>query len=232
MPFAALALAAVLVLPLLAAAPARAAVPRSPRGFDRKLVLRRAQRWVDLRVPYSQSRWFAGYRQDCSGFVSMAWVLRASYPTGMMDLIAKPIPKWALEPGDILLNNSSTYPHVVLFGGWMNKAHTRYLGFEQIGSAGRPVRRVLPYPYRVHPRLYTPYRFTGIPLGMAGNPRPRPKAVTVARRAPATAAPLPKPVRVAERSDVLDGLPLAAISLLAPAVLVGLVWRYRDFLGW
>jgi hypothetical protein len=190
---------------------------------------------VDRRVPYSQTSWFEGYRQDCSGFVSMAWVLRASYPTGMMDLIARPIPKWALRSGDVLLNNSATYPHVVLFGWWTDRSHTSYVGFEQIGSAGRPVRRVLPYPYRVHASRYTPYRFTGIPPGMAGNPR-KPAAPSP-RPATEPAPMLPAPPAATLEASAPPGplpadLPLAAATLLVPATLIGLVWRFRDVLGW
>jgi hypothetical protein len=184
----ALPLAAAIALPFVAPTSAAGQVPQSPKGWNRQVVIENAQRWVDHQVGYSQTSWYRGYRQDCSGFVSMAWNLHASYPTGMMNQIAKPIPKDALLPGDVLLNNTSSYAHVVLFEKWAYTDRSWYVGYEQIGSAGHPVRRLIPYPYFRHGELYTPYRFTGLPP----KPQPRPKP----------APPRPGPAHPATRSAV------------------------------
>jgi hypothetical protein len=213
-----LAFACALTLPFVAADTASAAVPLSPRGWSRAVVIQNAQRWVDQAVPYSQTSWYRGYRQDCSGFVSMAWNVHASYPTGMMSEIAKPIPKDALLPGDILLNNSSSYAHVVLFAGWAYSDKSAYVGYEQLSSTNRPVRRVIPYPYPRHPELYAPYCFTGLP---PKPPAPKPAEVTpaplpVSRAVAASAAP------VATRELVPFAWRFAFV--LALACVGGLAW--------
>lgn len=41
--------------------------------ITRDEIMSRAQNWVDRRIPYSQTQTTDGYRQDCSGYVSMAW---------------------------------------------------------------------------------------------------------------------------------------------------------------
>ena len=40
--------------------------------------------WLDANVPYSQSKSHAGYRTDCSGFVSMCWELGTSTTTSAL----------------------------------------------------------------------------------------------------------------------------------------------------
>lgn len=45
----------------------------SSTGISRDEVISRAQDWVNRRIPYSQTQYTDGYRQDCSGYVSMAW---------------------------------------------------------------------------------------------------------------------------------------------------------------
>ena len=42
-------------------------------------------------VPYSQTRYYAGYRTDCSGFVSMCWALPSSYNTRTLYRVSYPI---------------------------------------------------------------------------------------------------------------------------------------------
>jgi hypothetical protein len=101
-------------------------------------MLSRAQSWVNNQVPYNQSAWAADpegttYREDCSGFVSMAWHLGTSlvvtdggpsftnsdgspnttYDTGVGSF-------GNLQPGDAM-----AYPHqhIWLFNGWTNKAN-------------------------------------------------------------------------------------------------------------
>jgi hypothetical protein len=50
--------------------------------WERRQILVRAARWVDDPKPYSQTTWSNGYRQDCSGFVAMAWGVSGSMWTG------------------------------------------------------------------------------------------------------------------------------------------------------
>ncbi|MER5639601.1 peptidoglycan-binding protein [Kitasatospora sp. NPDC002227] len=133
-------------------------------------IIARAQRWVDLQVPYSMgSYWTDGYRQDCSGFVSMAWGLGSSQTTWTLPDFADRIAPADLQPGDILVYNNSDNPqggsHTVIFGGWQNSAHTQYLAYEQTRPATR--RRTTPYAYWSHADSYVPYRYRGLAAGTA-----------------------------------------------------------------
>lgn len=145
---------------LIGAAPAHAAAPASPKFFDRKAVIARAKTWTSVHVPYSQTDWLKNYRTDCSGFVSMAWGLDRSYVTWSLPEVAVRIDKEDLQPGDIILNLQR---HVIIFAGWADKAHTRYVGMEQVGGAyHEALSRVIRYPYdTVTAPDYKPYRYTG-----------------------------------------------------------------------
>lgn len=116
-----------------------------PTGAVNNAVVR-AMSWVSAVVPYSQSKYytnqFGRYRQDCSGFVSMAWGLPSSYTTRTLPNITHVISKSALTTGDIL--NSYDY-HVVMFDAWADAGHTRYWAYEQ--SPGGTKHRVISYPY-------------------------------------------------------------------------------------
>jgi hypothetical protein len=110
-------------------------------AITRPEVIARATSWVKRRIPYSQHRYYAGYRRDCSGFVSMAWRLDRSYSSRTIRSKARRISIAALRPGDAVL----TPGHVAIFGGWKNKARREYIAIEQTtwGShAKRHVRRM------------------------------------------------------------------------------------------
>ena len=108
--------------------------------------LARAQLWIDAQMPYcggpnggkdvicggtcsrtgaaEKAEWDK-YRSDCSGFVSWSWGLSAPgettrtlapYDTTVSSLITVD----DLQPGDAL--NGSGTSHVMLFGGWADKA--------------------------------------------------------------------------------------------------------------
>ena len=47
----------------------------------RQAAIQRGFAWLDAQVPYSQSKYYGGYRTDCSGFVSMCWDLGTSTDT-------------------------------------------------------------------------------------------------------------------------------------------------------
>lgn len=114
----------------------------------RKIAIERAFGWFDSQVPYSQSAYHAGYRTDCSGFISMAWQLGTSYTTadfisggGKSSLIGS---YSNLAPGDALVHRSGGSGHIVLFLGWSDSAHTAACVLEEASTAsdmqfrGRP----------------------------------------------------------------------------------------------
>jgi hypothetical protein len=106
----------------------------APSAFaiTRATVLARAQSWVDIPVPYSQSKWFRGYRTDCSGFTSMSWQARTSFSTRSLWTVDTRIKSRDLKPGDALIKYDY---HARIFYGWADAAHTRYVTYEQTGGA-------------------------------------------------------------------------------------------------
>lgn len=114
-------------------------------GLTRSEILARAQRWVDLGIPYSQTSWFEGYRQDCSGMASMSWKLWAPGPsTRSLAAYGVPITRDELQPGDMLLKYDY---HAAIFYKWANGEHTWYWTLEESGSSGHAVSRLTKYPY-------------------------------------------------------------------------------------
>ncbi|MCD7445702.1 peptidoglycan-binding protein [Streptomyces lincolnensis] len=136
-------------------------------------IIRRAKTWVAAKVPYSMSRyWGDGYRQDCSGFVSMAWNLPGNEWTGSLDQYGVRIAKEDLQPGDILLFHNPSDPqqgsHVVIFGGWTDYTHTSYLAYEETRPYAR--RQATPYAYWSHADRYLAYRYKGLVGGGTAGP--------------------------------------------------------------
>jgi len=126
----------------------------------RSTMISRAAVWVKERIPYSQTTTHDGYREDCSGYVSMAWeTSKPGYTTFTMNKIAHPISKSALQPGDVLLCRSD---HVVLFGGWTSSSHTSYTAYEETRPGEGTVKRVDPYPYFYNTACFLPYRFNSV----------------------------------------------------------------------
>ncbi|MFD7027111.1 peptidoglycan-binding protein [Streptomyces sp. NPDC059917] len=174
--------------------PAPAAPPHAPtvrRQIDRAAIINRAKLWLDAQVPYSMSLyWTDGYRQDCSGYVSMAWNLGTNEWTGSLDKFATRITKDELLPGDMLLFHNPADPnqgsHVTLFGGWVDESRTHYIAYEQT----RPNTRKLatPYGYWNNATKYLPYRYNGL----TGTP-PVPEAPAVTPVPPATPVTVPAP---------------------------------------
>ncbi|MFI9546441.1 peptidoglycan-binding protein [Streptomyces sp. NPDC052016] len=135
--------------------------PRTTRAD----IIRRARTWVAAKVPYSMNGfWSDGYRQDCSGYVSMAWKLPGNEWTGSLHQFATRITKAELQPGDILLFHNPSDPengsHVVLFGGWTDYTHTHYIAYEQTRPTTR--RLATPYAYWAYSDHYVPYRYDGL----------------------------------------------------------------------
>ncbi|MFF3741457.1 peptidoglycan-binding protein [Streptomyces sp. NPDC002566] len=133
-------------------------------------IIRRAQTWVTAQVPYSLSAfWPDGYRQDCSGYVSMAWGLPGNEWTGSLHQFATRITKAELQPGDMLLFHNPDNPengsHVILFGGWTDSTRTYYVAYEQTRPHTR--RLATPYAYWSNSDRYVPYRYKGLTAGTA-----------------------------------------------------------------
>ncbi|KAL1914541.1 uncharacterized protein VTP21DRAFT_8166 [Calcarisporiella thermophila] len=126
----------------------------------RKTMIDRAEVWVKNKVPYNQNGRYQGYREDCSGYVSMAWGLaKPGRVTSTLPGVAKKISKAELLPGDILLD---TRKHVVIFGGWANKQKTEYIAYEETRPGVGTVKRKTPYPYWYDKGAFVPYRYNNV----------------------------------------------------------------------
>ncbi|UQA94358.1 NlpC/P60 family protein [Streptomyces halobius] len=141
--------------------------PPQPSG-SRQEMLNRAAAWLTAnngaQVPYSQAKvWKDGYRQDCSGYVSMALGLPTP-GTNTVGLatnrsITRPISVGELKPGDLLIDaaGDNNNRHAVIFEKWNNDAHTSYTAFEQRGGHGTD-HRTLTYGLPGGDAEFKPYR--------------------------------------------------------------------------
>ncbi|MBT2367034.1 peptidoglycan-binding protein [Streptomyces sp. ISL-10] len=135
------------------------------RRSTRAQIIKRAKKWVRAEVPYSMSKyWTDGYRQDCSGYVSMAWNLATNEWTGSLAEFGDRIPREDLRPGDILLFHNPADPtkgsHVTIFGGWTDYTHTSYVAYEQTKPHTR--MQATPMAYWNHSARYVAYRYKGV----------------------------------------------------------------------
>lgn len=154
-----------------ASAPPTTAAPLALRTTTRSEIIARAKTWVAAKVPYDMEKfWSDGYRQDCSGYVSMAWDLGGNEWTGSLSSYGTRIARSQLEPGDILLFHNPADPnkgsHVTIFGGWTNSAHTQYMAYEQTPPATR--KKVTPLAYWSNSGKYVAYRYKGLAGGSRG----------------------------------------------------------------
>ncbi|WP_328899691.1 MULTISPECIES: peptidoglycan-binding protein [unclassified Streptomyces] len=139
-------------------------------------MINRARTWLTAngghQVPYSMQRvWKDGYRQDCSGFVSMALALGkpglntvglASSASGVTKHLSSTS---QLKKGDLLIDASTSdgdFRHVVIFEKWANSSHSSYWAYEQRGSHGTTHRTLS---YGIGKDNYDPYR----PLKLSGS---------------------------------------------------------------
>ncbi|MEU8774023.1 peptidoglycan-binding protein [Streptomyces sp. NPDC048606] len=169
----------------------RPGAPSVVKRIDRTTIINRAKVWLEAKVPYSMSEyWVDGYRQDCSGYVSMAWNLGTNEWTGSLDAFATRITKEELLPGDMLLFHNPADPnkgsHVVLFGGWVDETRTHYVAYEQTRPTTR--KQATPYAYWNNSAKYLPYRFNGV-TGVTAPEAPAPQ--TPAPQVPAPQVPAP-----------------------------------------
>ncbi|HUQ60283.1 hypothetical protein [Lentzea sp.] len=166
-------LAALLSLTLVTA-PAATAV--QVERVSRAELLERAESWRTAnngsQVPYSmQEYWTDGYRQDCSGFVSMAAKLGNENPWGGPNTVAlassdytEPVAISDLLPGDLLIDAvdepGTDFRHVVIFEKWTKDDRSEYLAYEQRGGFGTDHR---PLTYGLEPNsAYQPYRLRNV----------------------------------------------------------------------
>ncbi|PNE36541.1 hypothetical protein [Streptomyces noursei] len=141
--------------------------PQQP-GSSRQEMLARAATWLTAdngaQVPYSQAKvWKDGYRQDCSGYVSMALGLPTP-GTNTVGLasdrgLTRPVALGALRGGDLLIDatGDNNNRHVVIFEKWNDAAHSSYTAFEQRGGHGTD-HRSLTYGLPGGDAEFTPYR--------------------------------------------------------------------------
>ncbi|MFF3122421.1 peptidoglycan-binding protein [Streptomyces sp. NPDC057908] len=138
------------------------------RKTSRAAIINRAKKWVSAQVPYSMSKyWSDGYRQDCSGYVSMAWNLPGNEWTGSLAKYGKKIAREKLQPGDILLFHNPANPakgsHVTIFGGWTDYTHTHYTAYEQTKPHTR--KQTTPMAYWTNSGKYVPYSYKALSSG-------------------------------------------------------------------
>ncbi|WP_221089892.1 hypothetical protein [Deinococcus aquaedulcis] len=183
-------------LPLLPDQTQTAASTEAPLSAQaissRDEIINRAKAWVAARVPYSQTSLYQGYRQDCSGMVSMAWGLSTAGTWGGPNTAT--LPGYAnkigyddLQPGDAVNNpRTGNDGHVVLFVGWRTAADATkpndrmFVAYEQNYGAGKAIRSELTL------RKLANGRYTIVQYGGEYDLL-RPKAVA----APQPPAPLP-----------------------------------------
>ncbi|MFE7749379.1 peptidoglycan-binding protein [Streptomyces sp. NPDC057428] len=140
----------------------------SQRTTTRADIINRAKKWVTANVPYDmEAYWSDGYRQDCSGFVSMAWDLGSNEWTGSLATFGTKIARADLQPGDILLFHNLADPavgsHVTVFGGWSDHTHSHYVAYELTRPNAR--KATTPMAYWSNSSKYVAYRYKGIVSG-------------------------------------------------------------------
>lgn len=146
-------------------------------------IRRAATMWAANSVPYSQDTIHQpdGYRQDCSGFVSMCWGIPASAAPGGwggLNTVTLLTGGWMFEisPGDLMPgdavgicgpNTGGDDGHIVLFERWASDAENedRYWAYEQAGGGPGPRHRIISYPYDGSGGTWRAYRFRDITDG-------------------------------------------------------------------
>ncbi|MFD3516227.1 peptidoglycan-binding protein [Streptomyces sp. NPDC058657] len=146
-----------------------AAAPRY-KPATRADIIKRAKTWLEAKVPYSMTKyWRDGYRQDCSGYISMAWGLNGNEWTGSLAGFGVKVPREELQPGDILLFHNAADPHsgshVTIFGGWTDYTHDHYVAYEQTRPTTR--KQATPLGYWNNADRYVAYRYKGLVTGTA-----------------------------------------------------------------
>ncbi|MDN3023504.1 peptidoglycan-binding protein [Streptomyces sp. S.PB5] len=148
-------------------------------------MINRARTWLTADngapVPYSMERtWKDGYRQDCSGYVSMALGLGAPglNTVGLADprngVTTRLSSMSQLKMGDLLIDYSTTdgdFRHVVIFEKWADTSHSAYWAYEQRGTYGTTHRQLS---YGIGSDNYDPFRPVKLGDGGGGGELPAP----------------------------------------------------------
>ncbi|CAG7617630.1 RICIN domain-containing protein [Actinacidiphila bryophytorum] len=144
---------------------AGAVLPQSATNgaLSRAEMIARAQQWISEGVPYSETAYWTDsngtYRQDCSGFVSMAWHLDTSRTTYTLPAVSTRLSSLdVLQPGDMIDTNTATMQHVVLFKAWTDSSHTTATVLEEAhpGTDARVAQYARSY---LTANGFTPYRY-------------------------------------------------------------------------
>jgi hypothetical protein len=109
-------------------------------------IINRAISWLTAnngtRVPYDSSATWGEYRQDCSGYVSMAAKLDKPGPITQQlatSDYSSPIRMGELKRGDIVVDavgDRAQDRHVVIFDRWVDTTQRAYYAYEQRGDYG------------------------------------------------------------------------------------------------
>jgi hypothetical protein len=99
---------------------------------------------------YSQSQYHDGYRQDCSGFVSMAWGISSNLNTASYAPYSKTVSRQLndyneLLPGDAL--NKNPRGHMFLFAGWVDSSHNSMYIYEESHTGAPALYKSVPKSY-------------------------------------------------------------------------------------
>ena len=151
-------------------------------------MISRARTWLTANggkpVPYSMERvWKDGYRQDCSGYVSMTLGLGKPglNTVGLADSrngVTKRLGSVSqLKKGDLLIDHRTDdgdFRHVVIFEKWANASHSAYWAYEQRGTYGTTHRQLK---YGIGNDHYDPFR--PVKLGGGGGGGTQPPAPSV-----------------------------------------------------
>jgi hypothetical protein len=124
--------------------------------MDGMAVIARAESvWPMHSIPYSQQDKFAGYRQDCSGYVSAVYGVKPGPMGGLttVTLVTSgamgEIPVMSLRAGDLVgrcgVGTAGDAGHITIFRQWYNRdpGDSRYWGYEQAGDSPGPNYRVI-----------------------------------------------------------------------------------------
>ncbi|AXX29020.1 hypothetical protein KCV87_11950 [Actinosynnema pretiosum subsp. pretiosum] len=113
---------------------------------SRQELLDRAASWLTAnngeQVPYHNDQYWDGWRQDCSGYVSMAAKLATPGPNtvGLASAdFTHDIAVADMLPGDLFIDSTGgavSDRHVVIFEKWNNPEKTEYTAYEQRGDHG------------------------------------------------------------------------------------------------
>ncbi|NKE61105.1 VCBS repeat-containing protein [Lentzea sp. PSKA42] len=115
------------------------------------------------RVPYSQTAYYSNqygrYRQDCSGFTSMAWALDTSYTTASLPNLMHTVNRADLQMGDALWKRNGDSGHVALFMRWADAGKTQPVVWEEWDFGQVAEERVWSASYA---STFTPKRYNNI----------------------------------------------------------------------